>query len=162
MLRSARIALAFLRIPHLAVSLFIFPLVMSLGIVIVQLLVTGVVVKLTGPAAEIATTATSSESNSNPIRWLLYGSGEPRPTLKVCRWVSRGDDAMHEEPPEASCSPDRLDVALQVENPMPAYSSNYLTDMSIVSISAHRASRMLLSPHYHTAKRVLARKACLD
>ena len=117
MLRSARIALALLRIPHLALSLFVFPLIISLGLVVVQLLVTGAAVQLASSRVEPVPTSAPSESNSHPIRWLVYGSGEPRPPLKVCRWAVKGGDTKLEEPPESSCSPDRLDVALHVDNP---------------------------------------------
>ena len=117
MLRSTRIALAFLRIPHLALSLFVFPLLISLGIVIIQLLVTGAAVQLASSNAQTVAAMTSTESNGHPVRWLLYGSGELRPPLKVCRWISKDGTRAHETPPDPSCSPDRLDVALQVQDP---------------------------------------------
>lgn len=117
MLRSFRIALALLRIPHLALSLFVFPLIISLVLVIIQLLVTGAAVQLASSHTHTAAAMASSESTSHPVHWLLYGSGELRPPLKVCRWISKDGDTNHEVPPNSSCSPDRLDVALHVQNP---------------------------------------------
>jgi len=115
MVRSFRIAAALLRIPHLALSLFAFPLILSLGIVVIQLLVTGAVVQLMTSTARPAPTTKIVESNTHPIRWLIYGSGELRGPLKVCRWLAQ--DYGDEKPPSQECAPDRLDVALHVEDP---------------------------------------------
>ena len=111
--RSFRIATALLRIPHLALSLFAVPLILSVGIVVVQLLVTGAAVQLmtTTGRAVVATNI----SDTNPIRWMIYGSGDLRGPLKVCRWGPNPQGV--ESPLVEGCAPDRLDVAVQVDNP---------------------------------------------
>jgi hypothetical protein len=115
MLRTLRIAMALLRIPHLATSLFAFPLIFSLVIVFIQLFVTGAVVQLANTTtASVAATAVA-KSNFNHVRWIIFGSGAPRSHLKVCRWQSSGTG---EAPPEGGeCQPDRLDVAIHVQDP---------------------------------------------
>jgi len=111
--RSFRIAAALLRIPHLALSLFAVPLILSLGIVVVQLLATGAAVQLmtTTGRAVVATNI----SDTNPIRWMIYGSGDLRGPLRVCRWAPNSQGI--ESPLGEECAPDRLDVAVQVDNP---------------------------------------------
>lgn len=127
MLRSARIALALLRIPHLALSLFVFPLIISLGLVLVQLLVTGAAVQVASSSTQTGAPATSTETNSHPIRWLLYGSGAPRPPVKVCRWTFNEPGRAQELPPDSTCSPDRLDVAIRVEDPATFDATKFVT-----------------------------------
>ncbi len=113
MVRSLRIAAALLRIPHFALSLFAVPLLLSLGIVVVQLLTTSAAVQLMSSANTPAATKVFNKQ-SNPIRWMLYGTGELRAPLTVCRWgVGPGGV---ESPPNKECAPDRLDVAVHVDD----------------------------------------------
>lgn len=66
----------------------------------------------TSSASVAATTA--SKTNFNHVRWIVYGSAAPRPPLKVCRWsVVDG----REFPGDDGCHPDRLDVAIHVDEP---------------------------------------------
>lgn len=114
--RSFRIAAALLRIPHLALSLFAVPLILSLGIVVIQLFATGAAVQVMSSTTGAATASKVFKKDTNPVRWMLYGSGELRGPLKVCRWEV-GTDGV-ESPPNQDCAPDRLDVALHVDSPI--------------------------------------------
>jgi hypothetical protein len=111
--RSFRIAAALLRIPHLALSLFAVPLILSLGIVVVQLLATGAAVQLMSTTGRAVMAA--KVSDTNPIRWMIYGSGDLRGPLTVCRWGVNSQGV--EAPLAEGCAPDRLDVAIHVDNP---------------------------------------------
>lgn len=111
--RSFRIAAALLRIPHLALSLFAVPLILSLGIVVVQLLATGAAIQLMSSPGRAAVAA--KVADTNPIRWMIYGSGDLRGPLKVCRWGVNPQGV--ETPLAEGCAPDRLDVAIHVDNP---------------------------------------------
>lgn len=112
--RALHIALALLRIPHLALSLFAFPLILSIIIVCAQILITGAVVQMVSSSSASIAAATPSQNNFHIARWLIYGSGATRPPLKVCRWQIR--DGV-ELPPDSDCAPDRLDIAIHVPNP---------------------------------------------
>jgi hypothetical protein len=114
MIRTIRIALAFLRIPHLALSLFAFPLILSLIIVCAQVLVTGAIVQMVSSSGASVAAVTPSETNFHVVRWVMYGSGSPRPPLTICRWNTT---LSTEAPPDSHCLPDRLDVAIHVANP---------------------------------------------
>ena len=111
--RSFRIAAALLRIPHLALSLFAVPLILSLGIVVIQLLATGAAVQLMSTTGRAVMAA--KVSDTNPIRWMIYGSGDLRGPLTVCRWGVNSQGV--ETPLVEGCAPDRLDVAIHVDNP---------------------------------------------
>lgn len=113
--RSFRIAVALLGIPHLALSLFALPLVLSLGIVVTQLFLTSAAVQLANSGGGSLVASRVMEKDSHPVRWLLYGDGELRGPLTVCRWVNGPQG--NEIPPPHGCAPDRLDVALNVEDP---------------------------------------------
>ena len=57
MFRSLRLAVAFVRIPHLALSLFLFPLIISVALVFAQLVATGLIVRIASmdPATQVET-----------------------------------------------------------------------------------------------------------
>ena len=113
--RSFRIAAALLRIPHLSLSLFAVPLILSLCLVVAQLFATGAAVQMMTSTSRSVVASKGFEKNSHPIRWMIYGSGELRGPLKVCRWGVNATGV--ETPPDEGCAPDRLDVAVRVDNP---------------------------------------------
>jgi hypothetical protein len=121
MLHSFRSALhlsfCLIRIPHLALSLFVFPLLIGLAVVWVQLVITGVVLKQGDPTAKVLTPdgEVVGRQDFNLMRYVLFGAPGKRAPLMVCRWVV--DAAGAEVPPGIECAPDRLDVALQVTDP---------------------------------------------
>lgn len=117
MRKAIHLTLSLIRIPHLAVSLFLFPLLISLGLVVIQLVVTGVLLKASSLEAPQSLLANQHPDESSLLRRILYGSPEPRQVLRVCRWVSAAQDGVHEDPPNTDCAPDRLDVALRVVDP---------------------------------------------
>jgi hypothetical protein len=119
---AIRLAWSLVRIRHLAFSLFLFPLAISVALVLGQLLITELLMQSAGlrhSEAEVATT------ENNPVRLLLYGSGEERPLLKVCRWIPAFGSPNIEVPPDRGCRPDRLDVALRADDPATASTSEY-------------------------------------
>lgn len=120
---SLRLAVALARIPHLGRSLFLFPLILSLGIVISQLLLTGLLVRMTTISSSVQAKNVEIQTDHSPVRWLLYGSNARRPELRVCRWGDNKDSSG--EAPPAGCNPDRLDVAIQVSDPKNFDASTY-------------------------------------
>jgi hypothetical protein len=124
MLSSFRIVAALIRIRHLALSLFFFPLVVSLALVFLQLVVTGVILKQVNTTSDGIAAAIERKGDKNTIRWLLYGSGDRRAGPQVCRWISEGED---ERPPSAECNPDRLDLAVRVQDAATYDVSSYVT-----------------------------------
>jgi len=62
------------------------------------------------------------------LREILLGSKEPLAETKVCRWVRvKKNDAFVELPPSAECSPDKLDIALIVNDPASFDPKEYLS-----------------------------------
>jgi len=123
-MKALKLAGSLIRIPHLAASLFVFPLFLSLVLVIGQLVITAVFLN----AAKAKTTETaliSSKTEDYSIaRRILYGEGNRRPALKVCRWTT--DLASGKEvPASADCQPDRLDVALRTAEPLHYKTADY-------------------------------------
>ena len=120
-----RLTLALIRIPRLFVSLFLFPILLSIGVVYGQLLVTGLYLRLsTQGSSEIEQNIEFTQHN-NPVRWMIYGSGEPRPQIKICRWVLDGQNEVPPSDPE--CAPQALDVAINVPNPATYDPARYVT-----------------------------------
>lgn len=117
MLRSVKLALALIRIPHLAISLFLVPLVLSIGLVIAQLFATAAAINVASVGMEKMTASTELQEENNLLRWLLYGSGKLRPQLTVCRWSAPSADVPREHPTTRECSPDRFDIAINVPDP---------------------------------------------
>jgi hypothetical protein len=114
MKRAFHLAWSLIQIRHLSLSLFVFPLICSVLLVLGQLVVTTLFIRSVTPT--VPTTEVIQE-DFNPVRLVLYGSGERRPSLEVCRWVASPSDPAREVPPRAACAPDSLDVALNVSNP---------------------------------------------
>lgn len=116
---SFKLALQFVRIPRLFFSLLFFPLLIGLGIVYVQALVTGIALKGFQRNSSTVEHFFREQQEFNIGRFILYGEGGLRPSIQVCRWIEQqGDTAARiEVPPTSECQPDRLDVALQVLDP---------------------------------------------
>lgn len=126
MIRALHIAWALLRVPNLTRHLFLLPILVSLLIVLGQLVTTGLFLK----AASHSTLWSGEDkveeaADINPIRLLLYGSGERRGELKVCRWVPREENPTRERAPNAACKADSLDVAINVDNPQEFVADEY-------------------------------------
>jgi hypothetical protein len=120
---ALHLAWSLVRIRHLTLSLFIFPLIISVVLVLGQLMVTGMFLRSFGTGAADIESATKTESN--PVRLILYGSGDERPPLRVCRWVPARGNSQGEIPPSEECRPDRLDVAVHVDDPTNASIQEY-------------------------------------
>ncbi len=125
MRKSLHLAWSLIRIPHLAISLFLFPLIMSLLLVFVQLVATGVLLKASSVESATTQLATKRREEFSAIRRVLFGSPDLRPALRVCRWMHAPGDVENEHPPDADCAPDRLDVALHVPDPASFDPSRY-------------------------------------
>jgi hypothetical protein len=118
-MRALRIAVAMVRIPRLFVSLLLFPLLLSLVFVYVQLVVTGVFLKATTRNADEFAQTVENLNQKSFRRALLYGDEGPLPPLVVCRWSEQElpDQGRVEAPPDGDCALHKLDVTLQVKNP---------------------------------------------
>ena len=114
--KSLHLALSLIRIPHLALSLFVFPLVLSLVLVAGQLVVTGIFIKAAGRDADEVVVTSKRREENNLLRRLLYSDGRRRDPIQVCRWTTDPTDG-EEPPPGDACQPDRLDVALRASDP---------------------------------------------
>jgi hypothetical protein len=128
-MRALRLALSLVLIPRLFATLFLFPLLLSFLIVYAQLVVTGVVLRATDSEPEALQQNFKAIKKNNLARRILFGSSDPLPAVKVCRWkiVHSADGTESEAPPDAACSPDRLDVAVHVSDPEHYDPSEYVT-----------------------------------
>jgi hypothetical protein len=108
-MKSLRFALSFLAIPRLFASLILLPLIIGLGVLGSQLFLTQLVISSNKNASVSAERRLEKLREESLARRLIYGSGGPRPPLRICRWSGNP-----EKPPETECSPDRLDVAIRL------------------------------------------------
>lgn len=109
-----KIVYALLRIPQLFISLILFPLLLSLVLVGVQFVVSGIVVSSNTMDSSSFEEASTYWNEKSFVRLLIYGSYDPLPPLKICRWIEIDG---REIPPGEDCAPDRLDVAIRTESP---------------------------------------------
>src|SRR3990167_10409327 len=118
-MQALRLALALIRVPRLFLSLVLFPLLLSMVLVHAQLIITGLYLKSSKRDAATIIDRLKKNEEDNLIRRLLYSDGAPRKTLKVCRWIYKifPDKGRVEVPLTLDCLPDRLDIALHVEEP---------------------------------------------
>jgi hypothetical protein len=118
-MHALRIALSFVLVPRLFVSLILFPLLLSIVFVIGQMFVTRLFLKSIEQSESAAATPATQVRRESLIRLILFGSAAPLPSPTVCRWKTHKlpQGGTVELPPNKACSPDRLDVALHIPNP---------------------------------------------
>lgn len=116
---ALQVALSLVRIPRLFASLLLFPLMLAIALVGVQLFGTAVVLETMRQgreqAASKSTDINETAAAQNSItRQLLYGTSQPLPAIKVCRWEIREKGGKKVETyPSDDCAPERLDVAFR-------------------------------------------------
>ncbi|MCB0328224.1 MAG: hypothetical protein KDD70_01135 [Bdellovibrionales bacterium] len=123
-----RLALSLLRIPRLFVSLLLFPLFLSVILVIIQLWVTSFAMRTVTYTPKNLSEQFEERQKNNLVRKLVYGKGERVEHLEICRWQNIVDEnGQHfEVPPQnGKCAPDRLDIAIHVKNPTSFDTSEY-------------------------------------
>jgi len=116
---SLRLAFSLIRIPRLFATLFLLPILLSIALVYIQLVLTGILLKVTPTDADDVEQHYKQAKELNLSRRILYGDSKRLAPLKICRWVLR-PTATHPEqeaPPGPECAPDRLDIAIQVKEP---------------------------------------------
>ena len=112
--RSLKIVDALLRVPQLFIMLILFPLLLSLVLIFVQFAVSQMVATGSTFDQEAVEEATTYYNQKSIVRLLVYGSYDPLPPVKICRWTMTEGI---ESPPMAECAPDRLDIAIRAKNP---------------------------------------------
>lgn len=125
-----RVALAFVRIPRLCLSLLLGPLVIGIGLVGFQLVLTSAYFKLMDRSAEDLEQDLSDRKHSQWLLDVLYGSNESLPPIAVCRWEGGA-------PPSPGCNIQPFDVALQVSNPLEFDPSRYVQHFDGASRRIH-------------------------
>ena len=118
-MKAFKLALSFVLVPKLFVSLILFPLLLSIVIVLGQTFVTRLFMKTLENESVPVSQSMAEAKNKSLVRMLLFGNGDPLPAPKICRWISKPsrEEGFIEIPPGKDCSPDRLDAALHVPDP---------------------------------------------
>ena len=118
-MNAFRLARSLICIPRLFVTLFLFPLLLSIVFVYFQLLALGLVLKASNKDPGAIEKRLARDEQQHVMRTLLFGSTDPLQKLQVCRWEVRRSASGEEleYPPESNCSPDRLDVAIRTAHP---------------------------------------------
>ncbi len=105
-----------LRIRRLFLTLILFPLLLSLIIVVIQSLASSAII--TALDKKEGKVDTEGESPSDILRPILFGAEKIPLTPLVCRWQETNvGHIINEAPPSDACAPDRLDAALIVSSP---------------------------------------------
>lgn len=117
-MRSIRLAIALLKIPRLFGTLFLFPLLISIVVVAMQVVFTVLMVQSISNTSDPVEQRVERTKDMNFGRLLLYGHGEPLAAIRLCRWreIERQGRTV-EVPPSRECLPGRLDIALHVDEP---------------------------------------------
>lgn len=115
-MRSIRLAICLLCVPRLFATLLLLPLLLSILLVASQLLLTSAMLH----SATALEQDPLPSSNDRPLqrffRGILLGSKDEVPPARICRWAKAANN-IGEAPSDQNCEPDRLDIALQVDDP---------------------------------------------
>lgn len=123
---ALRFALALIRTPRFFASLLLLPLLLSLVVVSVQVLVTGLFIQTSNRRAAAIEQNFNSIEQDNVMRKVLFGDSKPLPPIKVCRWIASDQYVSGEAPASKDCFPDRFDVAINVSSPADYDPSHYI------------------------------------
>ena len=113
-----KIAISFLKVPRIFASLILFPLILSIIVLLTQLFVTHLFVEASTKDSAGYQQTSESYNSKSITRKIIYGTYDPLPKLLICRWKeSLQGNALVEAPPSDECAPDRLDVAIITDHP---------------------------------------------
>jgi hypothetical protein len=104
-MKPVRLALSLILVPRLFLTLILFPLILSIILIYLQLFVTTILVSLSNRDSVKMEKKISETQNDNLLRRILYGDGKPLRDFKICKWTS-------DTPPEPDCNLNRLDAAV--------------------------------------------------
>lgn len=144
MKRALYLAVSLARIPRLFAHLLLWPLLISLCLVYAQIIVTGAFLgAVRDGSGENTDDASPPEYQQQALRYVLYGSKEPLPEYKVCRWAATASGK--EVPPNKDCMPSRLDAAIKASDPanfnFASFQSNLNLNGSIERLHICRSCR---------------------
>ena len=115
-MKSFRLAISFIRVPKLFVTLLFWPLVAGLAVAATQIVATAGYVRLVDE--DVQAFQKRVEAPDQTIDWIrnfLFGTTKPLSSLRLCRWEN-GVGGI-EVPPSEECTPKRLDVAVRTGDP---------------------------------------------
>ena len=121
-MNAFRLAFAFIRVPKLFVSLLLWPLILTLLIVLIQGFLSASYFVFLKHDAETAEERWSQIQEHYWLRKLIFGSDEALPALQVCRWDLRNG---REQPLAVDCPLKEYDVVLQVADPLTFSARSY-------------------------------------
>jgi len=114
-MKTILLAFSLIRIPRLFVSLLLWPMVIGVGVAVVQAITSSAYMGLVEETPSQFQNRIETESPETAwLRSQLFGSSEELSKVQVCRWKT---SELGEIPPNDSCKIKDNDVAIIVENP---------------------------------------------
>lgn len=104
------LAFSFVRVPRLFAYLILWPLVIGMFMIIVQLSFTALFTKVSTETSTELEDELETEKEHDAIRYFLYGSHRPLPPPQICVWET-------EQPRSPNCRIESVDLTVLSENP---------------------------------------------
>ncbi len=126
-MKAIKLALSLILVPRLFLSLIFLPFLFSIILVIFQLFLTRGAVYLLNRDSQVIENNFNQGQNFNLTRKMLYGDGSPLKEFRVCNWIKIKDEngVIVEQPAEAGCELQRLNVAIRPDNLTPEKLKQY-------------------------------------
>lgn len=122
-----RIIVAFLKVPRLFATLLLFPFLGAMVVVAAQLFISGTALRqITEENRAPEVIEVNDGQDFKLLRLILFGTSTPLPAPRLCVWKSTTESGLDERPQSEDCQPDRLDVALHLEEGMQVDFNEYL------------------------------------
>lgn len=122
-MKTILLAFSLIRIPRLFVSLLLWPMIIGVGVAVVQAITSSAYMGLVEETSDQFENRIQTESPETAwLRSQLFGSKAVLPALQVCRWKT---DGLKEVSPSVSCEIKENDVAIVVKNPITFDSASY-------------------------------------
>ncbi|MFN8390229.1 MAG: hypothetical protein U0136_08075 [Bdellovibrionota bacterium] len=124
-MKSITLAFSLIRVPKLFVTLLFWPLLAGLGVAGVQIICTSAYIKLVDEnVASFQKRVDAPDKAADWVRMQIFGTLAPLEPIRLCRWTG---GPLNETPPDETCVPEPLDVAMHVDSPATFDASEYLS-----------------------------------
>lgn len=104
------LALSFIRVPRLFVYLILWPLVIGMFMIVVQLSLTAIFTKVSTESSTELAGEIEAEKEHDTVRYFLYGSHDPLPPPQVCYWENEIAD-------KPNCRVEPVDLTVLTDDP---------------------------------------------
>ncbi len=133
-MKAIRLALSFILVPRLFISLLLWPLVIGIFIALGQLVLSTKYIQLTQTSSKEYKEKVEEKGEEMALLNYLYNVKEPLPEIIVCRWEN---DFLDSHPTNDNCIVENNDASLRVSEPLSFDATGYVNFLNGATYRLH-------------------------